>query len=119
MPIGARRCQEETSTLRAGYEPAIRFAIVGEQPAASDLYSLTYVKPRRWRFWLAALTNLISQSMITDGSGHAVFRRRDTDELVGEFKEPFVAGAVSEYTAVVTDYWTMTAEEFEQAWLTG
>lgn len=56
--------------------------------------------------------------MITDGSGHAVFRRRDTDELVGEFKEPFVAGAVSEYAAVVTDYWTMTADEFERAWLT-
>jgi hypothetical protein len=92
---------------------------VHPQPSAREAFSLTVIDPPRRRIWLAALFNLIGQSTGTDDGGgrRAVIRRRDTEEVLGEFAEPFVGASSSEYTVVLSDYSTMNAEDFERAWL--
>lgn len=96
------------------------FSIVNHRPSAKDVFSLTVVDPPRWRFLGAVLVNFIGQSMGTDdGGGHrAIFRRRESEDVVGEFVEPFVGASSSTYAVVLADYSTMSADDFERTWLT-
>lgn len=87
--------------------------------AATDVFSLSIVEPPRWRIWVAGLVNLISEGMDAEGGGRrAVFTRRDSSEVVGEFVESFVGASSSEYSVVLADYADMSADDFERTWLT-
>lgn len=65
------------------------------------------------------LFNLAGQYMASDSGGgnRAIFRRRSSDEVVGEFTQSFIGESASEYTIVLSDYSTMSAHDFEQTWL--
>ncbi len=52
------------------------------------------------------------------GGQHAVFKRRVSGEVVGEFVESFVGSSSSEYSVVLADYAEMRATNFERTWLT-
>lgn len=47
----------------------------------------------------------------------AVFRRRGSNEVVGEFTQSFLSGGCSKFAVVLADYSEMDAEQFERLWL--
>jgi hypothetical protein len=52
------------------------------------------------------------------GGQHAVFKKRVSAEVVGEFVESFVGASWSEYSVVLADYAEISATNFERRSLT-
>lgn len=88
-----------------------------DELAAVDVFSVVVVRPPRWRFLTSVVLSLVSQSSLGVGGGRAVVKRRSSERVVGKFVESSAGSSASELAAVLADYETMTAADFERTWL--